>query len=240
MIFSTESELKELALTLQTYMRLPFVQGSIPGNIMENVLAYVRDAEVLNNYDFIDVVDKKNRIGWQVKSTISNTPLTWKRAKIENSTKLISNSYDSAEGCQELGNAIIQFCNDHAKHSLDVYNLLEIGYSRLILFPTARKIKYLERKLCDCNNPNIFNQDDYTWEWSVQKNATKKEQLPSFRGTNIHTGTKSWSWHGLGENQLHYTAEKEWWHDEGSNVIDFDILTDAIPLKDFLKLLRSY
>lgn len=240
MIFSTEEELKELMITLQTYMRLPFVQGSIPGNIMENILAYVRNGEVLNNYDFIDVLDKENKIGWQVKSTISTTPLTWKRAKIENSSSLISQSYDSPDGCQILGNAIIQFCNEHAQHSLSFYDLKEIGYSRLIYFPKDNEIRYLERKLCDRNNPNIFNPKDYIWDWSRPKVTTKKEQLPAFRGTNIHTGIKSWAWHGLGENQLHFTSEKEWWEDKDSKVIDFKVLTEKIPLKDFLKMLRSY
>lgn len=157
----------------------------------------------------MDVV-KPGTVGWQVKSTKSLIPLTWKRAKIRNSNALITESEKSAEGCQKLGDAIIDFCNAHAVESLDTYDLNEIGYSRLIMFEDNTAI-YFEKLLCSKQNPLIFNKQDYTWKWSTQKLTTKKEQLTALHGVNIKTNKKAFAWHGRGENQLHFSGEFDWW-----------------------------
>jgi len=241
MIFSDSEQLERIAKILSSYARLPFVEKNIPGAIMESVLATVRDAKVLNTYDFIDVVKEDTNIGWQVKSTLASTPITWKRAKIVNSPDLIFASQQTSQGCQELGNAIIKFCNDHAQHSLDFYELDQIGYSRLILHKN-NKATYFEKKLCDRNNPLLFNPEDYYWEWSIPKKTSKKEQLPAFKGIDKATGIKVWAWHGLGENQLHFCAEKLWWPPVGhTNRIDFDMPTEAekFSLEQFLEMLED-
>ncbi len=105
-IFSTSEQLSRLADVLSKYIRLPFSTDTIPGAILEGALAYVRNAEVLKTYDFVDVINRDLRVGWQVKSTKADTPVTWKRAKIPNQEKLVKDSLDSEEARQILGNAI--------------------------------------------------------------------------------------------------------------------------------------
>src|SRR6185437_173347 len=111
-LFSTGEELEMVARILQNYVRLPFSPTNIPGAVMEGVLGHVRRAAVLRTYDFVDVVDSDAGLGWQVKSTLAGTPVTWKRAKIPERAKLIAASEKSAKGCQALGDAIIAFCNE--------------------------------------------------------------------------------------------------------------------------------
>jgi hypothetical protein len=211
-IYSTEEELKSIACYLAAYMRIPFFQDdTIPGKIMEKIISIVHSGVQLATYDYVDVV-KKGDVGWQVKSTKSSTPLTWKRAKIPDSTTLISKSENSETGRQELGDAIIDFCNAHAADSLEKYELNEIGYSRLIMFEDNTAI-YFERLLCSKQNKLIFDKKDYAWQWSTQKQANKKEQLTALHGTNIITKKKAFAWHGRGENQLHFSGEGDWWPD---------------------------
>lgn len=102
-IFSTNEQLDLICKILSRYIRLPFSGKTIPGAIMEGVLAHVRDGQVLNTYDFVDVIEPVDRVGWQVKSTKSSTPVTWKRAKIPNAPELIENSRKSLQGLQDLG-----------------------------------------------------------------------------------------------------------------------------------------
>lgn len=194
-------------------MRLPFSGDSIPGEVMEFVFAHVREASVLNSYDFIDVYSESSKCGWQIKSTKQNTPVTWKRAKIPNKSDLIEGSRENSEGRQILGNAIIDFCNIHAQESMELFDLDEIGYSRLILHEDA-KVTYFERTLCTKKTPLVFNREDFVWNWSEPKKTKKKEQLQAFHGTHIPTGNKWWAWHGLGENQLHFSGEDSWWPNE--------------------------
>jgi hypothetical protein len=123
-IYSTAAELDKIKTTLSKYARLPFSSEVIPGAVMEAVLANVRGARVLKTYDYIDVLDKDRKFGWQVKSTMASTPVTWKRAKIPNSINLINASKLGLEGCQLLGNAIIDFCNTHAHESMSKYGLV--------------------------------------------------------------------------------------------------------------------
>lgn len=117
----------EIGRVLSAYMRLPLSSDTIPGSIMEALLAYVREGTMLGKYDFVDVIKPELKCGWQVKSTKAGTPVTWKRAKIPNRKKLISESRKSKKGLQELGDAIIDFCNEHVQASLNTYELEQIG-----------------------------------------------------------------------------------------------------------------
>lgn len=104
-------------------LRLPFSQGAIPGRVLEEALAEVRAGEVLNTYDFVDVISTEDACGWQVKSARRTTPVTWKRAKLPDAATLIDASSKSEAACQELGGMIINLCNEHARSSLVRYDL---------------------------------------------------------------------------------------------------------------------
>lgn len=209
-IFSTRPQLIKIAHYLNAYMRIPYFQDdTIPGKVMEKIISLIHNARQLATYDYVDVcID--GSIGWQVKSTKEDTPLTWKRAKIANSAALIRESETSPAACRKLGNSIINFCNGHADESIRIYNLDEIGLSRLIMFKDNTAI-YYEKLLCTKANPQIFNASDYDWHWSKPKKTQKKEQLPALHGINKNTGKKDFAWHGRGENQLHFSGEKDWW-----------------------------
>lgn len=240
-IFSNGGELDHIRKILSTLIRMPFSSQSIPGAIMEAVLAHVRNGQVLKTYDFVDVIKPADRIGWQVKSTKAATPVTWKRAKIPNASKLISDSRKNNKGLQHLGNAIIEFCNEHARQSMKIYNLNKIGYSRLIINPRGN-ITYFERLLCTSQSPYIFEPGDFKWAWSKPKKTVKKEQLQALHGIHKASGKKWWAWHGLGENQLHFTGERFWWPDKGSNhTTSFKFPSDdeKLSFEDFLKLLSG-
>lgn len=238
-IYSTREELDQIRKILSRYIRLPFSGETIPGATMEGVLAHVKDAKVLNTYDFVDVIKPSDNCGWQVKSTKSSTPVTWKRAKIPNSLELIEKSRLDSQGLQELGDAIIEFCNEHARQSLETYQLEEIGYARLIINPGGQ-VTYFERLLCTRQNPHVFEPRDFEWIWSKPKNIRKKEQLQALHGIHKKTGKKWWAWHGLGENQLHFSGEKAWWPSPASDyttAFRFPSEDDKLSLKDFLELL---
>jgi hypothetical protein len=209
-VFSTREELATIAKILSNYARLPFSSINIPGAVMEGVLGHVRKAEVLRTYDFVDVIDRISGIGWQVKSTLAGTPVTWKRAKIPDRLALVAESERSAKGLAELGDAIIRFCNHHAQESMKTYDLKQIGYARLVIFPDGH-VRYFERLLCTRKSSLVFKPEEFTWKWSVPKVTHKKEQLPALHGTHISTGKKWWAWHGKGENQLHFSGEGAWW-----------------------------
>ena len=206
---------------------------------MEAVLAHVRGGRVLPTYDYIDVHQPEQHVGWSIKSTRSTTPVTWKRAKIANKQALIQKSLRSAAGLQALGDEIIRFCNAHARASLHDYDLDEIGYSRLIVFPSG-EVRYFERQLCSRSRPDIFDAGEFEWRWSIQKTGSVKEQLQSLHGIHRPTGRKWWAWHGLGENQLHFSGESCWWPAAGdphaiafrfpmeSERISFDRLVDML------------
>jgi len=235
-------QLSKIKHILENYVSLPFSSDTIPGAIMESVLALVRNGSVLKTYDFVDVIQKDLKVGWQVKSTMEATPVTWKRAKISNALNLIQDSNKSDHGLQVLGDAIISFCNTHAHESMELYGLDQIGYSRLILKKDLT-VTYIERVLCTRSSPDIFKSTDYTWSWSSQKKTTKKEQLPALHGTNVHTGKKDWAWHGLGENQLHFSGERKWWPpSEGTQAVSFSFPgpDERMSLEDLLDMLSSY
>jgi len=237
---SSKSQIDALTNIIHQYLRLPLSDNTIPGSFLEGVLAHVRKGERLNTYDFVDVISRKEKIGWQVKSTKDSTPVTWKRAKIPNSLALIEASKRSQQGLQNLGNAIINFCNEHAEQSIKDYKLDSIYYSRLVVFEDGR-IKYIERKLCDKKDTNIFKKEDYKWHWSEPKKTVKKEQLQALHGYNKHTQQKAWAWHGLGENQLHFSGEKIWWNDKDSLIVDFNYPDESekLSLESLIKILET-
>ena len=238
-IYSTPEQLETLVGLLRKYSRLPFSQDTIPGAVMESALAYVQQAEVLNTYDFVDVIKPEEQIGWQVKSTKAATPVTWKRAKIPDRDRLIRESEESEEGLKALGNAIIRFCNEHAHESLERYNLKEIGYSRLIIRP-GQEVVYFEKLLCSTENPDVFAPDAFSWRWSVEKKTKGKEQLSALHGIHVPTQKKWFAWHGKGENQLHFSGENVWWPRAGEpNRIEFTMPSEdeKLGLADFLSLL---
>jgi hypothetical protein len=240
-IFSTQEELAKICKVLSKYIRLPFSGETIPGAIMEAVLASVKKAEVLNTYDFIDVIKREENIGWQVKATKEKTPVTWKRAKIPNQVELINASKKSEAGIQQLGNAIINFCNSHVVHSFETYHLEKIGYCRLVIHDNG-KVTYFEKHLCNKNNPILFNADDFVWRWSKPKQTKKKEQLSALHGVNKQTGKKWWTWHGLGENQLHFSGEHAWWPAAGdTHMATFSMPTpeEKLSLQDFMELIAK-
>lgn len=240
-VFSSQAQLARIGLLLSRYMRLPVSTDTIPGAFMEAVLAHVRTGRVLPTYDYIDVHQPELHVGWSIKSTRSTTPVTWKRAKIANKEALIQASFKSNVGVQTLGNALIEFCNAHARASLIAYDLEEIGYSRLILLPGGEAC-YFERQLCSQAMPNIFDPADFDWRWSTQKVTSGKEQLRALHGIHKQTGKKWWAWHGLGENQLHFSGEYYWWPASGdphalkfrlpseSERLSFDKLVDLLEV----------
>lgn len=241
--FSSEQRLRQIAETIVGYSRTPFVTDSIPGDLMEHILADTVDGISLKTYDFIDVYDNKSNIGWQVKSTKDTTPVTWKRAKIARANEMIEAAYENDEGLQELGNAIINYCNSHVEESFEKYRIDALYYSRLILFDKKnyKEVMYFEKFLCSKDNPVIFNPDDFAWEWSQPKKTIKKEQLPALHGKNIHSNVKWFAWHGLGENQLHFTGEKNWWPTDENNCIKFKLVdsVEKINVRKYLDFLRK-
>ncbi|MDJ1169115.1 hypothetical protein PMG71_06720 [Roseofilum sp. BLCC_M154] len=241
-IFSSPEQLDKIQSLLSKYLRLPFARTTIPGSVMESVFAHVRSANVLNTYDFVDVISTTNQRGWQIKSTKEKTPVTWKRAKLPDAPTLIKESYKTEQGLQNLGDSIIEFCNQHILESINLYNLNEIGYSRIIIHDN-QLITYFERLLCTRESPILFNVSDFQWQWSKPKKNVKKEQLPALHGIHIPTEKKWWAWHGLGENQLHFSGERAWWPNQGdSHAITFCFPSEEekLSLDDFIKLLSDF
>lgn len=241
MRFSTPEQMRLLGSILSRYALLPFRPATPTGSLVENIFAHIRGGEVMNTYDFVDVIEPADGCGWQVKSTKSSTPITWKRAKLPDSALLIQQSVDSTEATQDLGRSIIENCNSHAIASLDKFDLEEIGYSRLILKPDGMAT-YFERSLCSQSHPILFQPDDYHWEWSQPKRTITKEQLPALHGIERRTGKKSWAWHGRGENQLHFYGESHWWPEESDlRSFSFQMPTagDVLSVDQFLDLLAQ-
>ncbi len=238
-LFSSPEQLQSIATILTGYLKLPYSGDSIPGAVVENVVATVRKGDVLNTYDFVDVVNKADKIGWQVKSTKATTPVTWKRAKIADADSLIAESRISAEGTQALGNIILHLCNEHARASMERYQLTGIGFARVIVHKDGT-ITYYERLLCNQENPKIFDESQFEWKWSKQKTTTKKEQLSALHGVHKTTGSKWFAWHGLGENQLHFCGEPSWWPTSHEHSIDFKFPSDRLTQEQFSKLLTMF
>ena len=179
-IFSSKAQLNELAKLVQNYVRLPFSPIAVPGGVLEGALSHVRGAKVLGKYDFVDVVDERRKIGWQVKSTLEKTPITWKRVKLKNRESLIDKSIGSEAAIQVLGDTIIAFCNEHARRSFEKHELEEIGYARLIIHKD-RLATYFERVLCTKDDPRVFHAEDFKWTWSKQKLIPLKKSSVSYR-----------------------------------------------------------
>lgn len=238
-LYSSPTELQEIKTAIASYLRLPFSDDAIPGRIMESVLQYVRGGEVLNTYDFVDVIH--GTVGWQVKSTKAATPVTWKRAKIPDSDNLIRQSRNSKRKLQDLGDAIINFCNQHVSESISKYSLERVGYARLIVDTKSKKITYFERELASKGHPQVFIPEDFQWHWSKPKSTVKKEQLPALHGIERKTGKKYFAWHGRGENQLHFNGEKLWWptNDKHACTFEFPKNDERLSWNDFFSILSN-
>ncbi len=238
-IYSSDKQLSAISNIIAGYLRLPFSGNTVPGSLMESVIGDVRNGEVLNTYDFVDVINKTLKVGWQVKSTKASTPVTWKRAKIPNADTLIAESRKNEAGLQALGDAIIKFCNNHAVESLEKYGLNEIGFARLIVHPDG-KLTYFEKALCTRKQPKIFHEEEFDWKWSSPKKTVKKEQLPALHGIHKPSKTKWFAWHGLGENQLHFSGEKCWWpSDSNKNKINFSFPEQRLSQVEMMKVLAA-
>lgn len=236
MLFSSPAQLQAISRFLEQYARLPFARNEIPGAVMEWLLAQMHGSLVLKNYDFVDVIDPANKVGWQVKSTKASTPITWKRAKIPDKIRLIAASRKSRAGCQALGDALLDFCNAHAVASFNKHPIDWIGYSRLVIQPSGHAL-YFEQKLCTRQRPEIFNKGDFVWHWSSPKKTTKKEQLTALHGVHRVTNQKWFAWHGLGENQLHFSGESSWWPKKNSThavAIAFSAAKERFTLDEFI------
>jgi hypothetical protein len=239
MLYSNKDELQAIASIVQRYLRLPVATDAIPGALMEAVLAHVRGGKVLPTYDYVDVIKESAKVGWSIKSTKSTTPVTWKRAKIADKERLIAKSRETARGRQRLGDEILGFCNEHACASMEKYGLVAIGYARLLIEPSG-KLLYFERELCSRKRPYIFDPGDFEWRWSEPKNTKSKEQLPALHGYHRASGKKWWAWHGLGENQLHFSGESEWWparNDDHAIAFSMPSESDKLTFPDLLALL---
>lgn len=236
---SNTEQLEQIRDIICGYQRLPFSGVIVPGSVLEATLAQARGAERLGTYDFIDVIKRNARIGWQVKSTLARTPITWKRAKIENQAQLIEASQRDALGRQRLGNAIIEFCNAAVAKDFRTYDIDEIHYARLIIYRNGKAV-YFERELVTRQNPELFKAADFEWHWSAQRMNYAKEQLSALHGLHKKTGAKWWAWHGRGENQLHFYGERTWWPDETYvPAISFDLPQDHFSLDELLALLGN-
>lgn len=253
-LFSSREQLEKIRDTLNLYARLPFGSVAIPGAIMEQTLASVRGGVVLPTYDFVDVVDPAKGIGWQVKATMADTPVTWIRAKIKGRNELIEASRRGETETQALGDAIIDYCNKHVLASFDlpvksesrrktglpaVVRLDHIGFARIIVYNDG-EVQYYERHLISRGANGLFDPSQFRWRWAAERKEGKKEQLTALHGFNVEDGSKWWAWHGRGENQLHFTGERSWWPREGDeHSLSFRFGGSRVSLEDLTKLLGS-
>ena len=140
---------------------------------------------------------------------------------------------------QALGDAIISFCNEHTLASLNTYELEQVGYCRLVVHGDGQ-VTYFERQLATREHPEIFSPQDFVWKWSQPKETKKKEQLQALHGTHKPTNKKWFAWHGLGENQLHFSGESNWWPKPGDShavTFKFPAADERIGFDKFMKLL---
>ena len=95
----------------------------------------------------------------------------------------------------------------------------------------------------ESNNKSLDKESDF-----AKYNEAYKNQKELFNNKYIDSKTKKptsklvWSWYGHGENQLHFTAEKEWWLPAGHiNRIDFDMPADIqkFTLEQILEMLEN-
>lgn len=221
---------------IQAMLRVPFFK-SLPGAILEEILAHVYGGSRTGTYDFADVVAKDSRVGWQVKSTRIDTPVTWKRVKLPDKMSLITASQKSSSGVKDLGDAIIAYCNRAARESVEKYKLTTLRYARLVDYMDGR-LMYFERDLSI--DGLLFNPADFMWVWSETKKATRKEQLSAFHGIHKATGQAWFAWHGLGENQLHFKGERHWWPSSRSETRrDFHRSGEILELDEFAAVIDS-
>ena len=189
-LLASPQQLQRIHALIFNYFRLPLDLSTVSGSLMEAILKEARDGdtEVLHTYDFVDIISRSQKIGWQVKSTKNTTPVTWIRGKIANEEKLIKDSHESAAGLQKLGDTVIEYCNAHIADSFRLYGLEEIGYSRLVNY--GDRFRYFEIPLLQNDGSVLFKPSDYEWRWSKEKNTVSKEQKPALHGFHKQTQVK--------------------------------------------------
>ena len=219
---------------IQAMLRLPLFD-SLPGSVLEEIVAHVYSGQRTGTYEFADVVNHDSGVGWQVKSTRFNTPVTWKRAKLPNKSSLIEDSLRDEVGTQRLGDAIIEFCNKASEESVRDYSLNRLIYARLIDKMDGHLI-YFEKELPV--EGQLFDPHEFTWSWSKPREISRKEQLQAFHGVHRPSGRAWFAWHGLGENQLHFKGESAWWPPVGDpSRFDFSRSGEPLTLAELTDLL---
>ncbi len=256
-LLSTRPQLEQIRDTINNYLRLPLFRdyaSGIPGYLLEYAVATARGAVILPTKDFVDVVLPSAQLGWQVKSLLEHSPLTWKRVPLKgDKTRLIAGATTSP-GLKKLGDAIIQDCNLKARGSLNLdfknnlrarnlvgtrkLQLSEIGYSCLMVFPDRNKATYFERLLITTNKPDLFNPEDYVWNSPEmeEKQSADNVSRSAYVGRYIN-GRKHFSWHGkTNDHQVHFEGDIDWRNEASEdNKIEFDLPTaqDYIDEKTF-------
>lgn len=195
--------LDDLGRYIKAYQSLPFFDGSVPGKILETLVAFAFQGRVLNTLDFVDVVSGK--VGWQVKSIKAGSDVTWKRVTIANPEFLLELSYEEPAF---LGRYLIDICNDHIFDSFVKYGLEDIRYIKAEIHPS--NVVLVEKSIVTNDSIVAFDHDDFYWHWTEPKHRNNKELLPSFSGFHKETNSKWFSWNGLGDNQFRFTYEKVW------------------------------
>src|SRR5207247_11146236 len=125
--------------------------------------------------------------------------------------------------------------------SFRLYNVNETAYRTLLIVPDGKPI-YFERLLCTRKRPLLFDPGHFESRLSSPKNVIKKEQLSALHGIHRPSGKKWFAWHGLGENQLHFSGEPTWWpKPDDRHAIRFTLpdASQKLTLEQFIELLAE-
>jgi len=192
-ILSTPEQLKEIEECIKCYLTTPFSSMAKLGNELEDIIAYVRGGVVNSAFSFADVII--DRVGWQIK-TSSSYVIIWKRISFPNQTDLIEKSKINP---QELGNMLLNNCNEHVEKCAIKYNLDLFVYSRLITSKNGM-FSYFERPV----DKILFSPEMFYWKWG------ERNDYPTFAGYHVVTGEKWFSWSGMKDNQFRFMGEHNW------------------------------
>jgi len=217
-LLSSRQELEDIADLVRISFRLPLDGGFD----LEDIVAHVRGGKTTKSRDFVDVV--LTVTGFQIKSALDATPITWKRIRIRHGIRLIQESRCDASICQQIGDSVIAASNTHMADSFEKYGLDEIGYGRLILDSYGTAV-YFERLLCT-RKSTLFAPADFRWELAKR----------ALHGVHRETGETWFRWNGDdSDNQLHFVGERRWWpSDDDPHCIRFG-LPAAMSLEEFLE-----
>ena len=253
--FSTPEQLERIKQTLCSYHMLPFSGTRIPGDVLEGVLAHVRGGDLLGKYDFVDVLQRSEGVGWQVKSTRHRSPLTWMRADFRRRSELVAEAdAERDEGrkrelVQALGDSVIEYANASIRDSFTKYGLQQVMFCHLVLMPENRAM-YYEKLLAVEGEEELFRATDFMLSWReprpgrANRNADPDdpgaaEQLPSLRGRHVPTDQDWFAWYGRKGGQLHFLLEEKiWWPPEsGAHRIDFDLPAERFKMDEAMDML---